>query len=631
MSETTGPEAEEAVDELAAELARYPPFDALDEVTLEQIARAAKPAEYRAGDLVLDAFASPATELFVVLSGFVRIWNDTYRLGLEPDERIGPGESFGYHGVLTSRSLGPRAVADASVKLVRIPAAQALTVLASQPGARFLANSFSARTTQRQTALGLIDDLVHREPLTVEPTTTAAELARLMTEQNRISAVVPLPEGGYGLVTDASLRQRVLAEGLPGTAPATMVTAHGAPVARMGESAGEVLIRMLDADADVILVTQPGGQVRGTVGMRDFALGATTADRMLREQIRSAATVLELTTHGRRIPGMIGELTTRGLSSGMAIAVFSTFLDGLIRRAIELVFASRADLSKDDFTWLALGSNGRREAVFSSDVDSAVAFNDDTPAEAIEACRDAFGEINDVLTLAGISADSHGATASRKPFSRTNGKWREAARGWLNDPMAGKGVIMASLLVDGRPIYGDAGLPAVSAVFADLRRHPWTMRILLEESLASRPKWGPSTRETLLRRSAPFNIKKDALLPVVNLARWAALSMGSAALPTVERLRTASGTTMLPDDQAGLLIEVFEVLQRVRLRHQLAQISSDQRPTDQITVGDMSPIDRSVVSQAVREISAIQKRVSNAAHYVSPVEWAPRSGRDKRG
>ena len=84
--------------------------------------------------------------------------------------------------------------------------------------------------------------------------------------------------------------------------------------------------------------------------------------------------------------------------------------------------------------------------------------------------------------------------------------------------------MMTSLLVDGRPIHGDPGLPAVSRVFSDLREHPGTMRLLLQESLSYRAKlrsaWFPA------RRPETFDIKTHALLPVVNIARWAALSVG---------------------------------------------------------------------------------------------------------
>ena len=111
------------------------------------------------------------------------------------------------------------------------------------------------------------------------------------------------------------------------------------------------------------------------------------------------------------------------------------------------------------------------------------------------------------------------------------------------------------------------------------------------------------------------------MLPVVNLARWAALSVGSHVLPTTERLQAASGSAMLPDEQASVLVEVFEVLQRLRLRHQIRQHQAGGRPTDVLLRDDVSPIDRSMVRQAVREISAAQRRMDNVSHFVDIEEW----------
>jgi CBS domain-containing protein len=230
-----------------------------------------------------------------------------------------------------------------------------------------------------------------------------------------------------------------------------------------------------------------------------------------------------------------------------------------------------------------------------------------------------------VLADAGLSTDDHGAAAPRPAFSRTNAQWRAAGREWMAAPEKNQGAIMASLLVDGRPIYGDPGLPAVTRVFAELRRHKGTMRLLLQESLARRAKLH-SMIDVLTRRADTFDIKTYAILPIVNLARWAALSVGSAVLPTTERLRVASGSAMLPVGTAENLIEAFEVLQRLRLRYQLMQVQRGERPSDLLTLDRLSPIDRSVVNRAVREVASAQRRMDNVSQYVDIGGWtAPAS------
>jgi CBS domain-containing protein len=611
------------VAHLATFLAKHPPFDSVGAAALETIAQGSRVDRFADGDMILDAFRNPSVEVFVVLEGRVHLWNDAGIPADGPDQAVSPGGVFGFSAMLTERSIGPRAVAAGVAVVARIPAALAAPVFTSRRGARFLTEIVSSarRRVPAAPTYSLVDDVIVRPPLVVEPTTPVVEVARRMTAEGVPCAVVRLEAGRFGLVTDSVLRTHVLVEGRPPSSPTHSMMDTSAPTALLGDSAAEALLLLLDRGAEFLLVTDRAGQLRGVVAPRDFAISPTTAGVSLHEQLRRATTVEDLACHAAGIPAMLCDLLSRGLASGRVIAVNSSVVDTLVRRAIGFVFAGHPELSVDAFTWLSLGSNGRREAVLSSDVDSAAAFVGPVPDAEIARYRAAFGEVYEVLERAGLSGDDHEATARHALFARTNDDWRAAGQQWLATPAEQNGAMMTSLLVDGRPIHGDPGLPAVTKVFGDLRRHPGTMRLLLQESLSKRAKLRPM-RHILTRQPDTFDIKTHALLPIVNIARWAALSVGSAALPTMERLRAASGSAMLPDTQASTLIEVFAMLQRLRLRYQLMQYQAGDRPSDLITISRMSSIDRSVIAQAVREISSIQRRMDNISHFVPPEEWA---------
>ena len=321
-----------------------------------------------------------------------------------------------------------------------------------------------------------------------------------------------------------------------------------------------------------------------------------------------------------KLPALLAE----GAAPSTIIALDADLVDAAVRRALQLVFARHPSLSLDLFTWLSLGSNGRRETVPSSDVDAAVAFDDRVSTVEVAQYRLVFGEVIAVLADAGLRADTNGVNPSSSVFARTNGRWRAAGQQWLAAPLDHNGAMMTSLLVDARPIHGDPGLPAVTRVFGDLRAHPATMRLLLEESLSKRAR--TRTVRHLLRREDPFDVKQHALLPLVNLARWAALAAGSFVLPTVERLRTAGGTSILPAARANTLVEVFEVLQGLRLGYQLRQVERGDRPSDLLARAELSPKERSTIASAVREISAVQKRADNIALYAPAEEWTMPEG-----
>lgn len=610
----------DGVADLAAFLAAHPPFDSLAAAALDAVAEGAEVDRYADGELILDAFRNPTAEVFVVVEGRVHLWNDADNHTGNPDQVVAPGGVFGFGAMLTESSVGPWAAAAGKCLVARIPADLAAPAFATRRGARFLAE-IVASTVPRASAApsySLVDELIVRPPLVVEPDTQVAEVARRMSDEDNPCAMVRCPGGRLGMITDSLLRTAVLVEGRPVSTPAAEVMDPDPPITRLGDSAAEALLLLLDRDAEFLLVTDRHGEPRGMVCPRDFAVSPTMAGISLHERLRRAGSVADLVCHAAGIPEMLSDLLSRGLASGRVIAVYSAVVDTLVRRAVHFVFAGHPDLSADAFTWLSLGSNGRREAVLSSDVDSAVAFPADLDEAGIARYRDAFGEVYAVLTRAGLTGDPHGATAAHPLFARTNDSWRSAASQWLAAPAEHNGAMMTSLLVDGRPIHGDPGLPAVARVFADLRRHPGTMRLLLWESLSKRAR---PMRNILARQPDTFDIKRHAVLPVVNIGRWAALSVGSAALPTVERLRAAAGSAMLPQTQADTLIEVFGVLQRLRLRYQLMQHRAGDRPSDLIQMKLMSSIDRSVIAQAVREIAGVQKRMTNIANFMPAESW----------
>jgi CBS domain-containing protein len=131
------------------------------------------------------------------------------------------------------------------------------------------------------------------------------------------------------------------------------------------------------------------------------------------------------------------------------------------------------------------------------------------------------------------------------------------------------------------------------------------LAISVDRSAALRGRW---------RRKA-IDLKTQALLPITNIARWAALSAESSALPTPERLRAAAGSRMMTAEDADTLGDVFEIVQRMRLRHQVEQLEAGETPSDTIRLRDMSTIDASVLNETIREIRAVQRRMANKAEY----------------
>ncbi|MFW0796279.1 putative nucleotidyltransferase substrate binding domain-containing protein [Gordonia sp. CPCC 205515] len=597
----------------------HPPFDALTDEQLAGLLERAENHQFESGATIFDGYSTPADAIYAVISGQVELFNIGADQG-EADETLGPGGVFGYSSLLTKTLVGPRAVAAGPVTICLIPGDAARSLFSGVRGAQFVADKLTvARRRDAQThTQGTVDALIVSAPVIGRADMTVADAARLMTDRHQ-EYVIFVRDDGYRVVTDADIRARVVAAGLSTDTVLSDVVDAPARVVYRDTAAADALTEILDHDLAAVPVLDPSGVVCGVVGPADFIAAPAGPSMSLRRQVSRAATIDDLVASGGRVPYLVADLLRRGQPVYEVTALASLVNDAIVRRAIELTLRSHPELDPAALTWLSLGSNARREPVLASDVDSAVSFDDSVTDEQIVGYRQAFAEVDEVLRRAGMAIDTNGAIASMPLFARTHAQWRAAARLWLGAPLENKGMIFTSLLLDGRPIWGDQGLSAVGEVFADLRSHPGTLGLLLQESLSHKARLR-SVRDVLTRRGGTFDIKHHALTPLVNIARWAALSVGSGELGTRGRLMAAAGSPMMPADSAQTLVEVFDVLQRVRLTYQVAQFDRGEQVSDVLNMKRLSPLDRSLVAQAVREITGVQRRMTNMSHYMSIAE-----------
>jgi CBS domain-containing protein len=84
VDESTTPDSNGSSSELVQLLAGVQPFDSLSTRHLDELAAAVTLREFAAGELIVDAFTAPPTEIFVALEGEVDIWQDPDRVKRRP-------------------------------------------------------------------------------------------------------------------------------------------------------------------------------------------------------------------------------------------------------------------------------------------------------------------------------------------------------------------------------------------------------------------------------------------------------------------------------------------------------------------------------------------------------------------
>ena len=133
---------------------------------------------------------------------------------------------------------------------------------------------------------------------------------------------------------------------------------------------------MLECGLRHMPVVTSRGEVVGVLEDADLLAASARQSFMLRRSIGLAADAAELQRVGQRVTGIAADLFRNGTKASATSAILSVVIDSLVRRALELALVE-AGGDVDGFAWLTLGSVARREAMPSSDVDSALSWRDD--------------------------------------------------------------------------------------------------------------------------------------------------------------------------------------------------------------------------------------------------------------
>ena len=597
--------------DIAEFLGSFPPFDAVGADDLARIAAVTQTEVIPRGKTIFSQGAGPVEYFWVVRSGSVEIIHDGRVLDL-----LGPGELFGHASMISGLPTGFEARAANDTVCYRIPADVMHPLLARPDVLRFVARSIVDRAVttappepRSDPVQSRVATLIRTPPLVCQGNEPIREAARRMTNQGASAVLVPHGRS-FGIVTDRDLRSRVIAAGLSPDAPVSAVMTTPAYTVTADRLGGDVLLDMLERNVHHIPVLSPAGEVLGVVDDGDLVAAEGRKPLLLRRAIALADGPAELAAVAAGLTPTIIALHDARVAAEHVAAVRSVVLDALTRRLVELAVRD-AGAPPVPFTWFALGSLARREAVPSSDVDSALAWEGES-TEAVGYLGRVAQAVDEGLRACGMSPDVHGASAANPLFARSLASWHRAARSLSEDPTQEKALILVSVITDSRPVW-NTGDSVADSLWEVQPGHPYLLRLLARFALSFRPPTG-FLRDFVVEHSGErrgqLDIKHGGLIPIVDLARWAGMAAGIASASTLERLRAAEAAGTMEGPEARTLMEAFGFIFSLRLDHQVEQLRRGQPPDDFIDPKTLNPLARSYLREAFRAVASVQANLT---------------------
>lgn len=459
-----------------------------------------------------------------------------------------------------------------------------------------------------------IENVEYRGILSCPPETPIYEAARLMAK-NKISCIFVQENNRItGYATDITLRDNVVGKRID--AAGAIATIKDSPIVSVSKEAYvyEALLLMFRANARYLLITE-----------EDRYIGCISRNKLLSEQAESPLVFIqsvklsgsldELKRKWETVPQIVHQLLSRGINASIVNQVIATVADTISIKVIEGVIAEMGD-PPAKFSFMVLGSEGRREQTLKTDQDNAIVYEDkaNEQRERVRAYFLSFAQkVSERLNGIGFSFCTGQYMASNSKWTHSLSYWKNYYKAWLDEP-APETVINFSTFFDCRHIYGDASLVEDLKRFVDeMLQLPLEKPFffMAKNALQYEPPltFFRSIRTVTKGRQEVFDIKK-AMTPIVDLVRLFALRHSVYEVNTGERVKALHKKGVFTETELSELMQSYYYLMSVRLKKQAANILYDKtQPTNDINIRSLTKIEKSTIVEIFRTIEKFQLKV----------------------
>lgn len=265
------------------------------------------------------------------------------------------------------------------------------------------------------------------------------------------------------------------------------------------------------------------------------------------------------------------------------------------------------------WTWFVSGAVGRGEAVPGSRLETLVSLSDDVDDAGKARALVLAADVHAVLERCGLPLDGHGVLASRSRFCRRDVSWEDGIERWAADPAADRGVVMIGLLADAWSVTEAArGERLRPLVIAAARRHAAARTAMLRDAASVRAGI-PSRLRILATQDDRVDLEAAVIDPIVKIARWGALSAGSHALSTTDRLNHAAAGSVIDTDDASTLCDCYGALSRIRWSRRTAPWLAGGPVDDTVSMSGLAPQERATIRTVAREVGAVRRKLTGSS------------------
>ena len=534
-------------------LQRYPPFNMIKSNDLLEIASEITIIYLEKGESIFKN-TEPAHEYFyMVRDGAISLNYDNANV-IEIMNIHDMGDVFGLQALIVKEPYKLTATANEESILYAIPISLFKSITDNNTKIqKYLITVFASNThvpyTVEQTGEIFSDyipntaqDIINfqtasytKNPITCQVNSTLKDAALKMCA-HKIGCIIVIDTNKkpVGIITNSDIKNKI-ATGLF-SIETEVANIMSTPVitGKKGLTVADGQLQMIKNDIGHLCITRDGtinSKLIGVLTHHDVLATIGNSPAVILKDIKRANRTKKLRAARLKANTLLKSHLEQNIPLSHIVTIISQINDAVTVRVVELAIKKMPTPPPVTFSWLALGSQGRKEQLLYTDQDNALVFEDVPKKQYIET-QAYFLELSRIITKTlnkiGFEYCEADMMASNLEWCKSLSEWQNQFKDWILKPDK-KAVLLSSIFFDYDIKYGNQKLVdnLTDSIFNSLSETSIFYKFLGSDAIKSPSPVG-FFKQFLVEKDGEqkelFNIKSRAIMPLVDAARLLVLS-----------------------------------------------------------------------------------------------------------
>ncbi|MGM0518018.1 MAG: DUF294 nucleotidyltransferase-like domain-containing protein [Campylobacterota bacterium] len=446
------------------------------------------------------------------------------------------------------------------------------------------------------------DALIH-EACIVDEDTKLLDAIEKSTDYKTSTIIVQKKDSKeVGIITDSLLKVKVLLEGRSLDIKVGDIAIFPLITVFEDDYLFDALSILIKKSIKRVGVTNSKGEILGIIEQVDILSHFANNTYVVDTQIRKAKNIEELKTASKDLLHIIKSLHAKGVKVNHISNLIGQLNTKVYKKLYRLVVPQELQM---DACFIVMGSEGRNEQIIKTDQDNALVVKDSVD---VEQYRPYMEKIIDTLIDFGYPPCEGNIMVSNPFWCKTVSDYKNETAKWIESPDMQNYMDLA-IFFDSFAVAGDKELliNLKDDLFNKLHDKDVFLAYFAKATLTFDT---PNTVANFMTKTHKIDIKKTAVFPVVQGVRSLALREKIRETTTARRIKILEDRKVLDKDQAGELLEAFDVVNTLRLNFQLMSLQENKEVTNDIDTHALGKIERDLLKDSFKIIIDFKKFIN---------------------